>query len=294
MSLWGLLAALALLWPDRIRGPFDGVPLDGVVEAIVVGVIFPALWWFHPWFLRARAARAAILLLIAWKVGGSALLVQDGWCVRFAPSRALVKDATGAPHAWDLRADWRASDPACSAIMTRPYASLAEFPAWFFNLPPIADGLPRPEDRPPGATTAMTVQGFLSVPEGGLLHIETGEGVAATLRVDGGPETGESRLAAGVHTVNIAAMLTGDRWRLAPIFNGRDLFAVATPTLKRPSRLDLVVRPWIRWLPSLMVTGLIAAWIASTLIRAADPLLLTWTAIVSAAIGLLVFCNHGS
>jgi len=32
-SLWGLLAAAALLWPDRISGPFDGVPLDRITEA---------------------------------------------------------------------------------------------------------------------------------------------------------------------------------------------------------------------------------------------------------------------
>ena len=73
--LWGSLAALALLWPDRISGPMDGVPLDHAIEAILVGVVFPALWWFQPRFLRSNAARAAIVLLILWKVSAAVLLV---------------------------------------------------------------------------------------------------------------------------------------------------------------------------------------------------------------------------
>ena len=53
--LWGLLAALALLWPDRISGPIDGVPLDRVLEAIAVGAILPVLALIQLWFdLLAR------------------------------------------------------------------------------------------------------------------------------------------------------------------------------------------------------------------------------------------------
>ena len=127
--LWGLAAAAAMLWPDRISGPFDGVPLDRVAEAVLAGVIFPALWWFHPRFLQTTRARACIVVLIAWKICSTALFVQDGWCVRFEPARPFAKDAGRAPHAWDLRADWRAPDPACSAIMTRPYTELPDFPS---------------------------------------------------------------------------------------------------------------------------------------------------------------------
>jgi hypothetical protein len=32
-TLWGLLAAAALLWPDHIRSAFDDVPLDRAPEA---------------------------------------------------------------------------------------------------------------------------------------------------------------------------------------------------------------------------------------------------------------------
>ena len=154
--LWGVLAALGLLWPDRVAGAFDGVPLDGTAEAILIGVVFPSLWWFQPQFLKARLSRAAVILLIIWRASACALFAQDGWCVRFAPARPYVKDGTGAPHSWDLRADWRAADPACTAIMTRSYERFNDFPAWFFNLPPADDNWPGKEDLPPTATVAMT------------------------------------------------------------------------------------------------------------------------------------------
>jgi hypothetical protein len=46
--------------------------------------------------------RAAVVALIVWNAAAAALIVQDGWCVRFDPARPYVKDETGAPHAWDL------------------------------------------------------------------------------------------------------------------------------------------------------------------------------------------------
>ena len=119
-SLWGILAAGALLWPDRVSGPLDGVPLDQIGEAVLIAGVLPAFWYLHPRFLRSPRARACIVLLVAWRVCSAALLVQDDWCVRFQPARAFAKDSGTAPHAWDMRADWRSPDPACSAIVTRP------------------------------------------------------------------------------------------------------------------------------------------------------------------------------
>jgi Dolichyl-phosphate-mannose-protein mannosyltransferase len=290
--LWGSLAALALLWPDRISGPMDGVPLDQTVEAILVGVLFPALWWFQPRFLRSSAARAAIVLLIIWKVSAAVLLVPDGWCVHLTPARAYVRNGTGAPHSWDLRADWRSPDPACTAIMTRPYERLADFPAWFFNLAPPDDNALEKGDRPPDAIVAMSVQGFLGVPEAGLLHVDTSDGVTASIRVDGGPQAGEVRLTPGVHTVNIEATLTGDRWRFVPIFNGRNVFAATTPTVKRPGRFALAARPWIGWIPPVLAAGLIASWLVFAAARAGDPVLLSWATLASTIVGLLVTGNR--
>ncbi len=53
----------------------------------------------------------------------------------------MVRDSTGKPHSWDMRADWLADDPACSAIMTRSYRDTSEMPVWFFNLPPPDDAV---------------------------------------------------------------------------------------------------------------------------------------------------------
>src|SRR6516164_138871 len=174
IAVWGLLASIALLWPDHLAGPFDGIPLDRQLEAVAIGLVLPALWWFHPAFLRRRSTQVLIVLLCAWKLFSATLLVQDGWCVRFEPARPYVLGQTGAPHAWDLRADWRAPDPACSAIMTRGYGEFAEFPAWFFNLPPPSESWPEPLDLPPAATVSMTVRGFLRTPRAGTLGFDTG------------------------------------------------------------------------------------------------------------------------
>src|SRR5262245_56173849 len=108
---WGLLAADALLWPDRLTSWLDGVPLDRPLEVILIGVLFPALWFADASFLQRRVARVAIVSILAWKIFATATLVQDGWCVRFQPSHVYVRDQTGAPHSWDLRADWRSPDP---------------------------------------------------------------------------------------------------------------------------------------------------------------------------------------
>ena len=64
--VWGCLAIGALLWPDRVSGPIDGVPLDRVLEALLVAVVVPALWFVHPHFLRTRVAQLLIVLLVVW------------------------------------------------------------------------------------------------------------------------------------------------------------------------------------------------------------------------------------
>jgi hypothetical protein len=254
----GLLAAVAVLWPCRISGLFDGVPLDGRAEAMLVGAVFPALWWFHPRFLDTRTARACVIALLGWKALTAATLVQDGWCVSMVPSRPYAADATGAPHSWDVRADWHAADPACSAVMTRAYHQLSEFPAWFFNLPPANNEWPVPLDRPPGATVGMTVNGFLHT-RGGVLQIVTGPDVAAALRVDGvdaprGDAAGGGvTLMPGTHRITIDATLTGDRWQFVPLWNGGDLWTSAVATLEKPSRLDLAIRPVGTWIVAALV-----------------------------------------
>ena len=292
--LWGLVAAVAMLWPDRISGPLDGVPLDGVVEAALIGVIFPALWWFHPRFLTTTRARAIVLALVGWKIASTLLFVQDGWCVAFEPSRPFAKDAGRVPHAWDLRADWRVHDPACSAIMTRSYTEFSDFPAWFFNLPPPNDSWPDPVDRPPVATTPMRVHGYVTVRDAGVLQFEGAPGVGGWASVDAERLTGaqpSASLAPGTLYVAIDAVLTGNEWALISRWNGIDLWQRVTATVRRPSPIDLAVRPWIRWIPTLAVLSLLSLWAVAAIARVSDRRVLAWTAGSSLLIGLLTYID---
>ena len=291
-SLWGLLAAAALLWPDRISGPFDGVPLDRITEAVLVAGVLPALWCIHPRFLRTSRARVCILLLVAWRIASALLFVQDGWCVRFEPARPFAKDAGTAPHAWDMRADWRSQDPACSAIMTRSYRGLGEFPAWFFNLPPPNESWPVAADRPPGATVALHIHGFLSAREDGVLQIDAGPDVHVALSVDGVGRVGPSPLARGVHFVAMDGTLTGNRWGLVPRWNEQDIWSRVTTTVRRPSSFDLAVRPWIAWIPTIGASALLIMWLLSAVAQIADAAVLTWSAGASFLIGGLVLTHR--
>jgi len=290
--MWGLLAAAALLWPDHLSGPFDGVPLDRTAEAVLVGVIFPALWVFHSRFLATRLARASIVALLVWRACATVLFVQDGWCLRFEPSRPYAKDAEGAPHAWDLRADWRAADPACSAIMTRSYSEFHEFPVWFFNLPPPNDSWPAPEDLPPEATIAMHVRGYLSPSSSGSFDIDVGPGMQTAIAIDGRLSALPVQLAPGVHHVAIDGTLTGTRWRLVPRWNGAELWSNVSATVQRPSIASLRVRSWARWIPLGVTALILSAWIASALARVGHVAVFAWTTGASLIIAWLIVTDQ--
>ena len=285
---WGAAAALALLWPDRLSGGFDGVPLDRIPEAIVVGAAFPLLWALAPRVLRMRAVQALIVALVAWRAASAVLLVRDGWCVRFEPSRPYAKDGAGAPHAWDFRADWRDADPRCSAIMTRQYFDFHDFPAWFFNLPPDNDSWPGPLDRPPGAVVTMTVTGFLRAPSRGRLRIEQEQDTRTELLVDDHPAPPDEELAAGLHMVAVRTTLTGDRWRFVTSWNGQDVWAQRLATVDKPSRLDVFARQWLFWLPATLVVVLIGAWMVCAVADIGSAPVLAWTIAASAAMAILV------
>ena len=290
-ALWGVLAAMAILWPDRLAGWFDGIPLDRRPEAIAVGVIVPMLWWYAPRFLTTRFARTCILLLLVSRIAAAATLTQQGWCVRFEPARPYVKEQTGAPHAWDLRADWLAADPACSAIMTRAYGSLEEFPAWFFNLPPPDESWPAPADRPPAATTRLTLRGFLNPATAGTLTFATTPDLHASLSVDGGERVAEAALTPGAHLIALDATLTGENWRLVPLWNGGAMRWAMT-TIRRPSALDLAVGGWARWIPTIVAILFGVGWMAWAVRTTADPALVVWTLGASFTIGGLIVAGR--
>ena len=96
------------------------MPLDGVAEAILLGLTAPILLWLEPSYLRHRGVRALIVIVLVAKAA-SMLVVQDGWCVQFETPKPLVTDSRGRIHSWDVRTDWQSRTPQCSAILTRSY-----------------------------------------------------------------------------------------------------------------------------------------------------------------------------
>ena len=41
--MWRVITLVALLWPSHLSGWFDGAPLDSLSEALLAGLIAPAL-----------------------------------------------------------------------------------------------------------------------------------------------------------------------------------------------------------------------------------------------------------
>ena len=263
-AVWAVLTVAAVLWPARLAGPLDGVPLDTPLEAVAIGVIAAALVLFEPRVLRRRSFQAVVLTLLAWKAVTSVAVTRDGWCVKFTTPEPVFRDMGRVPHTWDVRADWRSPEPTCSAIMTRAYPSIERFPVWFFNLPPAdPKETPRDTDRPPLATLALNLDGILDAQAPGVLRVDVGEDMRAEGSVDDRIVSAADLakgvdLGAGVHRVAIESPLGGDRWRLAPTWNGKNVWGATTATLGPPTDLDRAMRPWGRYVPALLVAALLA------------------------------------
>jgi hypothetical protein len=167
------------------------------------------------------------------------------------------------PHAWDVRADWRSAEPACSAIMTRSYPAIDRFPVWFFNLPPAdPKETPRDTDRPPLATLELNLEGVLDARAPGVLRIEVGDDMQVEGRIDDAIVSAADLakgvdVGAGVHRVAIESHLTGERWRLVPTWNRNDLWRAGVATLAEPTAVDRRMRPWGRYVPTVLVVALV-------------------------------------
>src|SRR5262245_7185432 len=259
--VWTVLAAAALYWPARTLSVLDGLPLNGIVEAIVLGVVVPFLWTVKRSFLAARWVRATVIVLLGMKLAGSALLVQEGLCARFstaAPFRTEVltipiEEPRGILRSWDVRGDWRSESAACTAIVDRPYHTLSAFPAWFLNLTdydgrfdstaPVAD---RQRD------IRMDVTGVLHVADSGRLSIDidrdmnvTGEiGSQRVMASNGAPVA--VTLEPGAHRIALHATLTGDRWRFVPTWNGASVFSRGAVTAADTRSIDRWLAPAFR------------------------------------------------
>jgi hypothetical protein len=141
----------------------------------------------------------------------------------------------------------------------------------------------------------MRVHGYVSARSAGVLQFEGAPGVGGWASVDGQRLTGVSpaaSVAPGTHYIAINAVLTGNEWALISRWNGQDLWQRATATVRRPSRIDLVARPWIRWIPTLAVLSLLSLWAASAIARIGDRPVLAWMAGMSLLIGWLAYFDN--
>ena len=227
VAAWTAAGAVALLWPGRALGLLDGMPLNGATEAVLVGLVVPALWWLDRSVLAKPWARFAIVALLVVKAGGL-LLTPQGLCARFSTSSPLVGNILTIPveepggflRSWDVRADWRAQSPVCTAIVDRPYRSATDFPAWFVN---VLDFI-----RPGRRDLTVDLSGYVRVPGAGVFSLAAAQdmtlaGTVGTQTVSAAAgQTIEVTLALGIQPIRLHGSLSGDRWSLIPLWNGVD------------------------------------------------------------------------
>jgi hypothetical protein len=293
--MWRVITLAAVLWPSHIAGILDGAPLDTLPECVLAGLLVPALIWFHPAFLKTWLARAAIAAILLLKVGGALVVQQEGWCITFVPPTPMVRESTGKPHAWDIRADWLADDPSCSAVMTRSYRDSFEVPAWFFNLPPPNDAVVRDGFHPGEIPIRLGGFGFITVNDAGTFALSTTAPMNVEMRVDGtrvdpaAPGRHERALTPGTHSIQFEGTMLGKQWRVVPEWNGVTMGSMRFPltTIAPPSRVDRVVTGIVRWLLFALVSGLIAAWLIAGARHVGEPSLLLWTAGAAVAIAVV-------
>ena len=268
-ALWTLALAAAVLWPARVLTPLDGLPLSGRADAIVIGVVLPALWWIDRGFLRRTPARALITALLVLKAASAALLPQHGLCARFWTAAPLsgevmtiqVDEPAGALRSWDVRSDARSSSPRCTAILDRAYASRDAFPSWFVNL---LDGVGR------GANgVVLDVDGDVTVDAPGTFTLAATEDMRIAGAIDGARvdvdrgRTADVPLAAGSHRLQLHTTFSGGDWQLAPLWNGRDAWAAARLTVAPPNASDRALSPLVAVVSPALVLGIVVAWLWS-------------------------------
>jgi len=194
--LWGIALVAAAAWPGRALGAFDGAPFDTPLEALALGLVLPALWWWYPAFLKTAAARTLVALMLVAKLAAWALLPQGGWCGQFLMANPPQTGGWQLVRSWDARTIGDARMPTCSAIVSRGYARPTHFPAWFINIPYGRDfelktgrfsNLDEENSRPPSGEYVVNVTGTMETSRAGTLSILTGTDVTVTGDVDAQP-----------------------------------------------------------------------------------------------------------
>lgn len=293
--IWRVIAIGALIWPSRLTGILDGAPLDTIPEAVLLGPAVVALAWLHPSALRSRFMRGAVLAILVVKVFAAFSMQQEGWCLTFSPAKPMVRDSTGKPHAWDIRADWWSPDPVCSAMMTRGYRDSFELPAWFFNLPPPDDAPHRDGYHPGQIPVRVSGSGFIVIRSAGTFNLRTTPAMGAALQIDGRavsaaePGHHHTELASGTHSVQFDLTLLSKEWRIVPAWNGLPMGSMRFPatTPAPPSRLDLIARPAGNWIVLILAGGVMVWWLVSFAIRLRAWTVLIWSASATLAVSLV-------
>lgn len=258
------LCLAALWWPARLSGILDGAPFDSAADAVVLGLLLPVLLWAAPSTLRDRRAQVLVVALLAWKIISPVALVQDGLCVAVtAPGHA------GTLKNWDVRTDWYADDPRCSAIADRPYLEERQLPIWLpFSFP---------EAPSQYFLAQLRLSGTITVGEAGTFRVSTSPTVDAQLTVNGrhADANGEA-IAVGTHHVVIDAVLRDRNWMVAPLWNEADLFRSLVTTVDPPSTIDLLVRPWAAWVVAALVAALLLLALVHTGMVIGERQLIAW------------------
>lgn len=241
----------ALLWPSRLVGPLDGAPLDAAPEALVIGVLVPALWWLRRDAVTMRSTQWAIAALLIWKVATSALLAQQGLCVSMSAGRPLsginqgipIEEPAGALRSWDVRADWRDVAPRCTAIVTHPLRDRLEFPSWFLNVTTQLSG---------SKDVLLRATGFIAT-------------------------------ASGTQAIDESATLSGETWRFEPMLNGASIWSAGRVTTTQPGMIDRIVGGW-GWM---LTTALVLAITVSLAVHVSSALALPATTIGGIAVAAI-------
>ena len=289
--MWRVLAILAVLWPSRVSGILDGPPLDTPLEALTLGLLVPVLAWVEPSFLSTVFARILMVTILALKVGAAMTLQQEGWCLSFDPPKPMVRDSTGKPHAWDIRADWLADDPGCSAVMTRSYHDTRELPVWFYNMPPPGDTPHRAGYSFGEILVKQRLSGYLDAPSDGTLELITGPATAAALTINGvgiEPRAAghhDAQLRKGQHALQVDATLLSKHWPIVAKWNGREMGSMWFPaTTQQPaSTVDRALRPAFKWTLPLLIAVFVSAWLWKVVSTFPDRPLLIWSIAAAAA-----------
>lgn len=238
-----------MLWPSRFIGPLDGAPLDGVADALIIGLLLPSLWWLSRGRFRSRWCRVAIVALLLWKAATGMVAQQQGLCLVAQSSTPLagtamtmrVNEPNGFLRSWDLRADLWSDQPRCTAIVTRPLPALQDFPAWFVNI-----------------TDQMVGRRDFSVRLSGFIHSD-----------------------AGARPFEESLVMTGDSLRFVPA-NGEP-WNWSAVTVGQPGTVDRLLAPWAWLVAPLLVLALITrlAIDAFARLRLSPP---AWAWIVAASL----------